>query len=78
MEFWRVIRSDATRLHDGRSHQPLPRIRLWRDWLEAVLSENESRAAQERLTLIRIFKELGCARLCLQLRCGSTLYDRVA
>jgi len=54
----KVIRSDATEFHYERSQQPLPRIGPWRERLEAVLEDNDSRAARERLTLIRIFEEL--------------------
>jgi transposase len=54
----KVIRSDATEFHYERSRQPLPRIGPWRERLEALLEENESRAARERLTLIRVFEEL--------------------
>ena len=56
----KVIRSNATEFHYERSQQPLPRIGPWRERLEALLDENDSRAARERLTLIRIFEEL-CA-----------------
>ena len=54
----KVVRSNATEFHYERSQQPLPRIGPWRERLEAVLEENDSRAARERLTLIRIFEEL--------------------
>jgi transposase len=54
----KVIRSDATEFRYERSRQPLPRIGPWRERLEALLEENESRAARERLTLIRVFEEL--------------------
>jgi hypothetical protein len=54
----KVIRSDATEFRYERSRQPLPRIGPWRERLEALLEENESRAARERLTLIRMFEEL--------------------
>ena len=54
----KVIRSDATEFHYERSRQPLPRIGPWRERLEALLEENEGKAARERLTLIRIFEEL--------------------
>jgi transposase len=54
----KVIRSNATEFHYERSQQPLPRIGPWRERLEALLNENDSRAARERLTLIRIFEQL--------------------
>jgi hypothetical protein len=58
----KVVRSDA--FHYERSRQPLPRIGPWRERLEALLEENESRPPRERLTIIRIYEELvtlGCA-----------------
>src|SRR5215207_5412583 len=54
----KVLRSDATEFRYMRETQPLPRIGPWRDQLEALLTANESRAARERLTLIRIFEDL--------------------
>ena len=59
----KVIRSNATEFHYERSRQPLPRIGPWRQRLESPFEENESKAARERLTLIRLFEELralGC------------------
>ena len=38
--------------------QPLPRIGPWRHRLESLLEENESKAARERLTLVRLYEEL--------------------
>ena len=54
----KVIRSDATEFHYERSKQPLPKIGPWRDRLDALLVENEGKAARERLTLVRMFEEL--------------------
>ena len=54
----KVIRSNATEFHYERSRQPQPRIGPWRERLEALLEENESKATRERLTLIRIYEEL--------------------
>ena len=54
----KVIRSQATEFRYERSRQPLPRIDSWRDQLDGLLLENESKPARERLTLIRIFEEL--------------------
>jgi len=56
----KVIRTNATEFHYERSlsQEPLLRIGPWRDRLEALLGENDSRAPRERLTLIRIFEEL--------------------
>ena len=50
----KVIRSNATEFHYERSRQPLPRIGPWRERLESLLEENESKAVRERLTLIRL------------------------
>ena len=54
----KVIRTNSTEFHYERSQQPLPRIGPWREQLEALLDENDSRAPRERLTLIRIFEDL--------------------
>jgi transposase len=54
----KVIRSDATEFHYERSNQPLPKIGPRRDRLDAVLAENEGKAARERLTLVRLVEEL--------------------
>ena len=54
----KVIRSNATEFHYERSRQPHPRIGPWRERLEALLEENESKAPRERLTLIRIYEDL--------------------
>ena len=52
--------SDRKRLSSttSREAQPLPKIGLWRDKLDRLLVSNESNAARERLTLIRLFEEL--------------------
>jgi hypothetical protein len=54
----KVIRSNATEFRYERSRQPLPRIGPWRDRLEALLEENETRSGRERLTVIRLYEEL--------------------
>jgi transposase len=54
----KVLRSEATEFHYRRETQPLPKIGPWRDELERLLLANESKAARERLTLIRVFEEL--------------------
>jgi hypothetical protein len=54
----KVIRSDAAEFHYERSRQPLPRIGPWRERLEALLEENESRPPRQRLTIIRLYEEL--------------------
>ena len=54
----KVIRSNATEFHYERSRQPLRRIGPWRQRLESLLEENESKAARERLTLVRLYEEL--------------------
>lgn len=55
----KIVRSDATEFHYERSTQPLPKIGPWRDRLDSLLSENEDKPARERLTLVRLFEELG-------------------
>jgi transposase len=54
----KVIRSGATDFRYEREDQPLPKIGRWRDTLDQLLSENESKPSRERLTLIRLFEEL--------------------
>ena len=54
----KVIRSEATEFRYEREAQPLPKIGPWRDKLDRLLVANESKAARERLTLIRLFEEL--------------------
>ena len=55
---WKVLRSGATAFEYEREVQPLPKLGPWRDDLDRLLTENEGRAARERLTLIRIFEAL--------------------
>ncbi len=55
----KVIRSDATEFRYEREAQPLPKIGPWQDKLDQLLLANEGKAARERLTLIRLFEELG-------------------
>src|SRR5437879_4475510 len=54
----KVIRSGATEFHYERGRQPLPRIGPWRERLDAMLLANVAKPVRERLTLIRIYKEL--------------------
>ncbi|MEQ1771779.1 MAG: IS21 family transposase [Devosia sp.] len=54
----KVIRSDATEFRYERLRQPLPRIGPWRERLDRLIEENESRPARERLTIIRLYEEL--------------------
>ena len=69
----KVIRSEATEFRYERGRQPLPRIDPWRDQLDSLLLANESKAARERLTLIRVFEELrGRAMRAATMRCGVT------
>src|ERR1700693_510817 len=55
----KVIRSEATEFRYEREAQPLPKIGPWQDKLDQLLLANEGKAARERLTLIRLFEELG-------------------
>jgi hypothetical protein len=54
----KVVRSDPTEFHYERSRQRLPRTGPWRERLEALLEENESRPPRQRSTIIRIYEEL--------------------
>ena len=54
----KVIRSGATEFRYERETQPLPKMGPWSAELDRLLVANESKAARERLTLIRLFEEL--------------------
>ena len=54
----KVIRSEATEFRYERETQPLPKMGQWSAELDRLLAANESKAARERLTLIRLFEEL--------------------
>jgi transposase len=54
----KVLRTGATQFEYERSVQPRPKIGPWQEELERQLSENESKSARERLTLVRLFEEL--------------------
>ena len=55
----KVVRSEATEFRYERERQPRPKIGPWQDRLDELLLANEQRAARERLTLVRVFEELG-------------------
>ena len=54
----KVLRSGATSFEYARAVQPRPKLGAWHGDLDCMLSDNETRPARERLTLIRIFEEL--------------------
>src|ERR1700752_5245191 len=54
----KVIRSRATEFRYERETQPLPKMGPWSAELDRLLAGNESKAARERVTLIRLFEEL--------------------
>jgi transposase len=54
----KVLRSGATTFSYEREVQPLPKLGRWRADLDRLLAANETKAARERLTLIRLFEEL--------------------
>jgi hypothetical protein len=41
-----------------RPERSLPKIGRWRDALDQLLAQNETKSSRERLTLIRLFEEL--------------------
>ena len=55
----KVLRSGATEFSHEREVQPRPKLGAWTGELERILTANETKAARERLTLIRVFEELG-------------------
>ena len=54
----KVIRSEATEFRYERQAQSRPKIGPWIAELDRLLTANESKAARERLTLIRLYEEL--------------------
>src|SRR5215831_14403355 len=54
----KVLRSGATIFEYARAVQPRPKLGAWSDALGRMLSDNETKPARERLTLIRTFEEL--------------------
>ena len=54
----KVLRSGATEFSYEREVQPRPKLGAWTGELERILTANETKAARERLTLIRVFEEL--------------------
>jgi len=58
-----MLRSGETSLAYDRDVQPLPKLGRWTTDLDELLARNETKAAREQLTLIRIFEELARARL---------------
>jgi len=54
----KVLRSGATSFDYMRVVQPRPKLGAWHGDLDRMLSDNETRPARERLTLIRVFEEL--------------------
>src|SRR5579875_1978824 len=54
----KVLRSGATSFAYEREVQPRPKLGRWKIDLERMLARNATKAARERLTLIRVFEEL--------------------
>ena len=54
----KVLRSGSTSFAYARESQPHPKLGAWCADLDAMLAENEAKAARERLTLVRLFEEL--------------------
>jgi transposase len=54
----KVLRSGATSFEYTRVVQPRPKLGAWHGDLDRMLSDNDTRPARERLTLIRVFEEL--------------------
>src|SRR5258707_1443145 len=51
----KMLRSGETSLAYDRDVQPLPKLGRWPTDLDELLARNETKAARERLTLIRLF-----------------------
>src|SRR5260370_19868795 len=54
----KMLRSGETSLAYDRDVQPLPKLGRWTTDLDELLARNETKAAREQLTLIRLFEEL--------------------
>jgi len=54
----KVLRSDETSFSYEREVQPRPKLGQWKAEIDRMLARNAGNAARERLTPIRLFKEL--------------------
>ena len=54
----KVIRTGATEFRYERSREPMPRLGVWRERLEASLEANAQKPPRDRLTLVRIFEDM--------------------
>ena len=54
----KVLRSGVISFEYMRVVQPRPKLGAWHGDLDRMLSDNETRAVRERLTLVRVFEEL--------------------
>lgn len=54
----KILRFDETDFSYGRERQPLPKTGAWKAEIERFVAANEGKPSRERLTLIRIYKEL--------------------
>ncbi len=54
----KVVRTGRTAFEYEREVQPMPKLGQWRADLDEMLAGNDSKAARERLTMIRVFEEL--------------------
>jgi transposase-like protein len=54
----KVLRSEETSFSYEREKQPCPKLGRWKAELDFMLAANATKAAPERLTLIRLFEEL--------------------
>ena len=54
----KVVRTGRTAFEYEREVQPMPKLGQWRADLDELLAANDSKAARERLTMVRVFEEL--------------------
>nr|POF20630.1 transposase [Quercus suber] len=54
----KVVRTGRTAFEYEREVQPMPKLGQWRADLDELLAANDSKAARERLTMIRVFEDL--------------------
>jgi len=55
----KVLRSGETSFAYARGKQPYPKLGPYLEELRGLLAENEDRSRRERVTMLRLFEDLG-------------------
>ena len=74
----KVVRGDATSHTYERTIQPMPKLGPWVEELERQLEANEKKPRRDRLSLLRIYEDLGGSGLRRRLRRGAPLRQGLA